>query len=705
MLRRIYSALPLSPAMRHRIGSLRRRWRNRLAGRSEDAFGDPGAAAQRHSSLDPTVTGAQEHPPFEPAAPGMRDYLFFGVIDWHFRHQRPQQLALAVARGGRRVFYVSVNFVDAAEPGFSVERLDAQLPLYQVFLRVRGPLSVYAMQADDAQLAQLRASLRALWLHADIGAAVSVVQHPFWHPVAGFFPTARTVYDCMDHHAGFANTADAHVELERQSFALSDLTVVTSTMLEGQARPLARRVELIRNAGEYGHFHAAVALRAASDAAAGTSARRPVVGYYGAIAEWFDLELIDRLAGELPGCDFQLIGDDTAGAGRALRHRANVRLLGEKPYAELPRWLAAFDACLIPFRVNALTLATNPVKVYEYLSAGKPVAGTDLPELRAMDGLVYRATDHEAFGAALRTALAERNDPGADALRARRMGFAREQTWQHRAAAFEQAAEDCSDEPTVSVVVVAYNQWPLTRRCLESLEACTDGAPTEVIVVDNASADETAERLREWEREAPGRRIAVLNAENLGFGGGVNSGMARASGEYLVILNNDTIVSPGWARGLRRHLQRDPGLGLLCPVTNNIGNEAQVALPGATPEEVFASARRYNLARTGKLLPLSIAAFFCVMIPRRIWERIGPMDERFFPGYFEDDDYCMRLREAGLRVGCAEDVFVYHELSASFNAESHARRQAIFERSRKLYEEKWGPWKPHTYRPESLPRR
>ncbi len=65
----------------------------------------------------------------------------------------------------------------------------------------------------------------------------------------------------------------------------------------------------------------------------------------------------------------------------------------------------------------------------------------------------------------------------------------------------------------------------------------------------------------------------------------------------------------------------------------------------------------------------------------------------------------MRLREAGLRVGCAEDVFVYHELSASFNAESHARRQAIFERSRKLYEEKWGPWKPHTYRPESLPRR
>jgi GT2 family glycosyltransferase/glycosyltransferase involved in cell wall biosynthesis len=676
--------------MRYRIGSWRRRWRNRLAGRVDEAYADP-------------QTDAQEIAPFDPPAPGARDYLFFGVIDWHFRHQRPQQLALALARGGRRVFYVSVNFIDAGEPGFSVERLDPQLPLYQIFLRVRGPLSVYAMQADAAQLAQLRASLRALWLHGGIGSAVSVIQHPFWHPVAGFFPTARTVYDCMDHHAGFGNTADGHAGLERQLFALSDLTVVTSAALEEQARPLARRVELIRNAGEYEHFNAAIALRAASDAVAGAPRLRPVIGYYGAIAEWFDLELIDRLASAFPDCDFQLIGDDTAHARRALRERANVLLPGEKPYAELPRWLAAFDVCLIPFRVNALTLATNPVKVYEYLSAGKPVVGTDLPELRSLGELVYRADTHEAFVDAVRLALAERADPQADALRERRMAFAREQTWQHRAAAFELAAEDSTHEPAVSVVVVAYNQWPLTRRCLESLEACSDGVPTELIVVDNASADETPERLREWEQESPARRIAVLNPDNLGFAAGVNAGMAKATGEYLVVLNNDTIVSPGWARGLRRHLERDPGLGLLCPVTNNIGNEAQVALSGTTPAEVFESARRYTLGRTGQLLALQVAAFFCVMIPRAVWERIGPMDERFFPGYFEDDDYCLRLQEAGLHVGCAEDVFVFHELSASFNAESHARRQQIFERNRKLFEEKWGPWKPHTYRRESLP--
>ena len=92
------------------------------------------------------------------------------------------------------------------------------------------------------------------------------------------------------------------------------------------------------------------------------------------------------------------------------------------------------------------------------------------------------------------------------------------------------------------------------------------------------------------------------------------------------------------------------------------------------------------------------------MMPYLVWQRVGVMDERFFPGYFEDDDYCLRVRELGLKIGCSEDVFVYHELSATFDQEGQARRQNIFDRNKKLFEEKWGTWKPHTYRPESLPK-
>jgi GT2 family glycosyltransferase len=175
-----------------------------------------------------------------------------------------------------------------------------------------------------------------------------------------------------------------------------------------------------------------------------------------------------------------------------------------------------------------------------------------------------------------------------------------------------------------------------------------------------------------------------------------------AQGDYLVILNNDIIVGPGWLRGMRRHLEVNPQLGILCPVTNNIGNEAQVALRGSSPAEVFESARHYTLGRAGKLLPLTIAAFFCVMMPRRVYAAIGGLDEQFVPGFFEDDDYCLRVKELGLTIGCAEDVFVYHELSASFDKLSVTRRQAVFERNKALFEQKWGTWKPHVYRAESL---
>lgn len=693
MLRRLYSALHLPPGLRHRIGTWRRRWLNWRQGRRHVSSNGPGTSRDGVAARDPML--------FTPAVPGKRDYIFFGVIDWHFRHQRPQQLASAIARSGRRVFYVSVNFKDDAQSGYSVEQLDPGLPLYQVFLHLHGALNVYSELATGAKLRQLQEGLRDLWVHTNLRSGVTVIQHPFWLQLGGSFPAARTVYDCMDHHAGFSNTAAAHADLERRLLVQSDLVVVTSDYLESIARPLARRVEVIRNAGDYDHFHRASELRATRGAQ--PSGRR-VIGYYGAIAEWFDVELVDRLAKRFAECEFRLIGDDSAGVGRVLRARANVHMLGEQPYVDLPRWLAEFDVCLIPFRVNELTLATNPVKVYEYLSAGKAVVASDLPELRQFGDLVYRASGAEAFADSVQRALDEADQPEAEGLRAQRMAFARQQTWQHRADLFLQAAEDASDEPIVSVVVVSYNQWHLTRRCLESLEAACDGAPMEVIVVDNASRDETPQGLLAWCSEAPERRQVILNADNLGFGGGVNVGMARASGDYLVVLNNDTIVGNGWMRGLRRHFERDPSLGVICPVTNNIGNEAQVALAGANPDEVFASARDYTLARTGRLLELSVAAFFCVMIPRHVWSRTGTLDERFFPGFFEDDDYCIRVRQNGWRIGCAEDVFVFHELSATFNAETQARRQSMFERNKKLFEEKWGPWKPHAYRPESLPR-
>lgn len=697
LIKRIYRKLPLSPGWRYRIGlykkALMRLWSRPVMGGASDQ-GTPPAALPT-----PTPDNAPAPAPIprwqQPAQPGKRDYVFFGVIDWHFRHQRPQQLAQSIAQEGHRVFYVSVNFVDADTAGFQIEQLHDSLPLYQVFFNLPGPHSVYAGAPDADTLQRLREGQRALWQQCRIQRAVHVVQHPYWFGLASFVAPARLVYDCMDFHAGFSNNGESHESVELQLLKLADLTIVTSDFLVDFARKAgAKKVALIRNAGEFDHFHKAWQAQPPAH-------KTPVIGYYGAIAEWFDPALIEALSQEFPHARIELIGDDSAQVQSRLSHCSNVHFHGERPYAELPQWLASFDVCLIPFQINPLTLATNPVKVYEYLSAGKAVVGSDLPELAQFGDLVYRAQDRETFVRAVGQALAETGPQALD-LQTRRMAFARHQTWHQRAQALLAVTEDEQLEPLTSVVVVSYNQWHLTERCLQSIAEQSDTEALEVIVVDNASADETPQRLQAWQQQDPERRRIVLNQDNLGFGPAVNQGLALAQGDYLIILNNDIIVGPGWARGLRRHLETDPQLGILCPVTNNIGNEAQVALHGSTPAEVFESARHYNLGKVGKLLPLTIAAFFCVMIPRHVYTRLGGLDEQFVPGFFEDDDYCLRIKALGLHIGCAEDVFVYHELSASFDKVSTSRRQAIFERNKALFEQKWGPWKPHVYRAESL---
>jgi GT2 family glycosyltransferase/glycosyltransferase involved in cell wall biosynthesis len=701
--RQLYLRLPISPGLRYRIGHMRRRWMRRgLAVVQVDASDIAGLQVPIGQTAESVAQAVRFPPPVE----HQPDWVFFGVIDWHFRHQRPQQLALALARAGRRVFYISVNFVDSPEPGFELERLDPALPLFQVFFRLPGRHSVYAAPPSDQTLRSLQSGQLALWESAAIREAVHVVQHPYWLKLACFLPPARVIYDCMDFHAGFEDTGDAHAEAERRLFSLADLTVVTSDYLAEHARRLGvRHLEIVRNAAEFEHFNAAAVGRAQVGRPGRES--RPVLGYYGAIAEWFDPEIVARLSIAFPQVDIVLIGADTARVAHRLAGCGNVTFTGEKPYAELPTWLAGFDVCLIPFRITELTLATNPVKVYEYLSAGKPVVSVDLPELQPFGDLVYRAADADHFVASVKQALAEVSDPGSEVaidLKQRRTAFAALQTWAQRASEILRVSTDRLKEPKVSVVVVAYNQWALTQRCLASLMAHDDAGPLEIIVVDNASADQTPERLQAWAEADPSKRQVILNANNRGFGPAVNQGLAVATGDYLVVLNNDTIVGPGWARGMRRHFEVDPRLGLICPITNNIGNEAQVALKGGNPEEVFASARHYSFQRSGQLLPLNNVAFFCVMMPRHVYVAVGPMDEQFVPGFFEDDDYCLRVREKGWSIGCAEDVFVFHELSASFDAEGSARRQSIFERNKALFEKKWGTWKPHVYRPESLPR-
>ncbi|MEO8092628.1 MAG: glycosyltransferase family 2 protein [bacterium] len=248
---------------------------------------------------------------------------------------------------------------------------------------------------------------------------------------------------------------------------------------------------------------------------------------------------------------------------------------------------------------------------------------------------------------------------------------------------------------SASVVVVTYENLALTRLCLESLLHSRGDSPLEVIVVDNGSRDGTTQYLAGLATRHRHVRI-LLNGYNAGFAGACNQGLELARGDRLVLLNNDTMLAPGTFPRLLAHLD-DPTVGLVGPVTNRIGNEAEVATEYRTWGQFLAEAEARAATHPGRSFELAVPAMFCLAMTRATYERLSPLDTRFEVGMLEDDDYAERARAAGYRLLCAEDVLVHHFGEASFGklvpTGEHAR---LLRANQQRFEEKWGkPWQPY----------
>jgi GT2 family glycosyltransferase len=249
-----------------------------------------------------------------------------------------------------------------------------------------------------------------------------------------------------------------------------------------------------------------------------------------------------------------------------------------------------------------------------------------------------------------------------------------------------------------SIIIVTYNGLVYTKLCLAGLLGTSWQAGDELIVVDNASTDGTPQFLGEVSRANPAVR-AVINETNRGFAAANNQGLALASGEILILLNNDTIVSRGWRDGLERWLD-DPEIGMVGPVTNRTCNEAQIDAPYRTLAELENFADEYTRKHDGQAAEIPMLALFCMAMRRDAFERIGPLDEQFETGMFEDDDYAQRMRQAGYKIVCVEDVFVHHFGQASLGELCVAGEyDRVFESNRRRFEAKWNrQWQPHRRR-------
>ncbi len=243
--------------------------------------------------------------------------------------------------------------------------------------------------------------------------------------------------------------------------------------------------------------------------------------------------------------------------------------------------------------------------------------------------------------------------------------------------------------PRASVIVLTHDNLAFSRMCVASILENTDYPNYELIIVDNASQDGTRQEMERVAQTV--RHVKVLaNDHNAGFGPGNNQALAAATGELLFLLNNDTMVPKGWLTRLARHLADDE-LGLIGPGTNRTCNEAQIDLNYQTWTEYQDAARRLSRKHEGEQFPIRMPMMFCTGFRRDFYEKVGPLDEQYEVGMFEDEDYALRAKAAGYRVAWSPEVYVHHAYHASIGKLlPTGDYMRLVELNKGRFEEKWG---------------
>ncbi|MEJ8553407.1 glycosyltransferase [Tepidibacter sp. Z1-5] len=615
------------------------------------------------------------------------DILFMSIIDWNFRHQRPQHLASYMAEQGHRVFYFNANFT---ERSLKIEKLTEKLKV--LTLPNEFGQRIYDIDFSN-QIGKIEKQLDQIILEHGIKDCVIFVEYPTWVPAIRFLKEKykfKVIFDYLDDFTGFNTTNPTLIDSNEKLFNMSDQIIATSQYLYDKAKQKNSKVTIVRNGTEYKHFNEAL------DSSEIKNNKRPIIGYYGAIAEWFDIAKVKYIAQHRPEWDIILIGDSTYADVEELKNLENVKLLGEKKYQELPNYLKDFDVCIIPFKTDIdLIKATNPVKFYEYLSAGKKVVSTEIPELEEFkDRLVYLTNDNEKFLQYTEKCLYDKDEL---LSLEDKLEFAKNQDWKERSKKIEQIVK--KRHGLVSIILVTFNNLEFTKECIDSILNKTAYPNYELVIVDNKSSDDTPEYLKELQDKYPNITI-ILNEENYGFAKGNNIGIKHAKGDYIILLNNDTVVTKGWITGLVKHLDRDNNLGLVGPVTNSIGNESKINVSYSNIKDMDDFAEEYTNVHFNELYKdIGVLAMFCVAIKKEVLEDVGYLDESYGIGMFEDDDFSYRVKGKGYNIACAEDVFIHHYGSVSFKKMEDKKFRKIFETNKKIFEEKWNTtWTPHEYR-------
>jgi len=369
------------------------------------------------------------------------DIVYIGGTRWDAIRQRLQHIAQGLAQNNRVLFVNSIRFARL----YFLENLIGQRRvsllqregenLFILSPPFHVPYRWHYEAANAVNYGLLAALIRYTLRRLAFEKPILWIGDPLDGRLLGRIPARMVCYDCTDEYEHlFADRASqqAGVRLEQQLLQTADLVFATSQSLLQKCRAHHPRVYLVPNGVEFEHFipgrsgavEAPIELRELS---------RPVIGYIGTVGHWVDLDLVAAVARQIPKANVVMVGpirtDVTPYQGLP-----NLYFLGPRLYCDLPAYLHAFDVALIPFQLNDLTRNVNPVKLYEYLAAGKPVIATALPELERYRHVCSLAAHPGEFVERVQEATAESEAPAEVKAKriAARVRVAAENTWQAR---------------------------------------------------------------------------------------------------------------------------------------------------------------------------------------------------------------------------------------------------------------------------------
>ena len=287
--------------------------------------------------------------------------LFPPGLDWRRQlFQRPQQLATALASQGALIFYIQPRYDPHSEP----------------FHAVQNRLYLCSVPVETFNILDHPTIHLLTWNYKQLEA----------------FKSPKVIYDVVDEIQAFEGDQNDLLRAHQELLRTANFVLTTAQLLYEQVSHYRPDALLCPNGVDYQHFHSTLERDKApppEDLQPIISTGKPIIGYHGVLAEWFDYELMFALATNRPDLFFVIIGPDYWHTIPVpLLQLPNLCWLGSKSYEQLPDYLRCFDIGIIPFRLNQITHATSPIKLFETMAAGKPIVTTPMHESLQYKGVL-----------------------------------------------------------------------------------------------------------------------------------------------------------------------------------------------------------------------------------------------------------------------------------------------------------------------------